>query len=271
MKRIFAILLLLPALAFGAENDIVMMQRNSTDTGLAPSRLVSPPANGDNAILGYAGASQLPVFYGVGSGLSISAGVLSATPAGSPSWASITGKPTTLSGYGITDGVTLSALTPYATTASLTSGLSAKFNTPTGTTSQYIRGDGTLATLPAASTPSQAAATRALNTIYQVSATRGAWATYSVQLQVTASIAGGQNGDVILEIASDSAFTANVQSLAISGLGQTYSVAVAIQGVQPQTGVVSGFIPAGYYARLRTVNNTGTPTFAYRAGQETLM
>lgn len=70
-------------------------------------------------------------------------------------------------------------------------------------------------------------------------------------------------GDVILEIASDSGFTANVQTVSIAGLGQTYTLAVAIQGVQPQTSVVSGFVPAGYYARLRTVNNTGTPTFTY--------
>ena len=39
-------------------------------------------------------------------------------------------------------------LSGYATTTALTSGLSAKFNTPTGTTFQYIRGDGTLATFP---------------------------------------------------------------------------------------------------------------------------
>lgn len=67
------------------------------------------------------------------------------------SFASLTGKPTTLSGYGITDGITSSALTTtlssYATTSSLTSGLSGKFNQPTGTTLQYIRGDGSLAAL----------------------------------------------------------------------------------------------------------------------------
>lgn len=270
MKKLILALLLIPSLCLGAANDLLMNQRNSVDDGQQP-RLITVPAGGADGVLGYNGADQRPKFLGIGTGLSLTAGVLSATATGSASWASITGTPTTLSGYGITDGVTLSALSAYATTTALTSGLATKFNTPTGTASQYIRGDGSLATLPAASTPSQAAATRTLNTIYQVSATRGAWATYSVQLQVTATIAGGQNGDVILEIASDSAFTANVQTLSISGLGQTYSVAVAIQGVQPQTGVVSGFIPAGYYARLRTVNNTGTPTFTYRAGQETLM
>lgn len=175
MKRIFALLLLLPALAFGGPNDIVMMQRNSLDTGLTPSRLVAVPTNGDNAILGYNGGStQLPVFYGIGQGLSLVNGVLSASGGSAPTWASVTGKPdfatvattgsysdllsipstfapaahtqafstitetpTTLAGYGITDAATSGAL-------------AGKFNTPTGTTAQYIRGDGSLATLPVA-------------------------------------------------------------------------------------------------------------------------
>jgi len=126
-------------------------------------------------------------------------------------------------------------------------------------------------TIPTVLTPSQSAASRTLNTAFQVSSTRNAWVTYSVQLNVTASIAGGQNGDIILEMADDSGFTTGVQQIAISGLGQTYTLAVAIQGVQPQTGTVIGFIPAGKYVRLRTVNNTGTPTYSIRAGQEVLI
>lgn len=128
------------------------------------------------------------------------------------------------------------------------------------------------ASFPDAATPaSQSTATRALNTAFQVSATRMALVSYSVQIIVTASIAGGQTGDVILEIASDSGFTANVQTLAIAGVGQTYTLAIALQGVQPQTSPVTGVVPAGYYARLRTVNVVGSPAFSYRAGQEVLL
>lgn len=91
---------------------------------------------------------------------------------------SISGKPTTVAGYGITDGVSssslssslsnyvtvsaqtsalanyvtstslASSLSSYASTASLLSGLASKYNNPTGSTSQYVRGDGSLATLP---------------------------------------------------------------------------------------------------------------------------
>lgn len=56
-------------------------------------------------------------------------------------WSTITSTPNTLAGYGIQDGVSQSALT---------SALAVKFNTPTGTTAQYVRGDGSLATLPTA-------------------------------------------------------------------------------------------------------------------------
>lgn len=80
-------------------------------------------------------------------------------------WSKITGTPTTLSGYGITDGVTSTSLTStlasyvtntslattlgsYATTSALTTGLSGKENTITaGTTLQYWRGDKTFQTL----------------------------------------------------------------------------------------------------------------------------
>lgn len=130
--------------------------------------------------------------------------------------------------------------------------------------------DGT--TLSAAGTaPSQSAQTRSLNTAYQISSSRAAFVHYSVQITVTASISGGQNGDVFLEIASDVNFTSNVQTLAVAGSGQTYTLAVAIQGIQPQTSELSGYVPLGYYTRLRTVQNTGTPSFLYRFGQEVLM
>jgi hypothetical protein len=137
-----------------------------------------------------------------------------------------------------------------------------------GTTSQYVRGDGVLTAFPGSS---QSSTSRSLNSAYQISTTRNALVFYSVQCTITASIAGGQNCDVILEIASDSGFTTNVQTLSVSGTGQTYTLAVALQGVQPQTGVVSGFIPASFYTRIRTVQNTGAPTFSYRFGQEVLL
>lgn len=64
--------------------------------------------------------------------------------------ASLDGKATTasLSGY-VTSSSLTTSLGGYATTTALTTGLSAKFNTPVGNTTQYIRGDGSIATFPA--------------------------------------------------------------------------------------------------------------------------
>jgi len=53
-----------------------------------------------------------------------------------------------LSGY-VTNSALSTSLSGYTTTGALAAGLSAKFNTPTGSTTQYVRGDGSLATFPA--------------------------------------------------------------------------------------------------------------------------
>lgn len=221
-------------------------------------------------------------------------------------WASASGvgeilnKPSTLAGYGITDAYPLTGnpsnfltsitsgqvtgalgFTPYSASnpssfVSQSGARTAVSLTTTGTSgaATYNSSTGVLNvpnyTPPAVPARSQSAATRALNTVFQVSATRDALVNYSVQCTITASIAGGQSCDVVLEIATDAAFTAGVQTVGIVGTGQTYTLAVAIQGVQPQTAQVTGYVPAGYYARLRTVNVTGSPSFQFRAGQEVL-
>lgn len=212
----------------------------------------------------------------------------------------IVNKPSTLAGYGITDAYPrtgnpsnfLTSITSGQVTGALgftpynASNPSSFINqagartavslTTTGTSgaATYNASTGVL-NVPNYAVPSvparvQSPAVRALNTAFQVSTTRDALVNYSVQCTITASIAGGQSCDVILEIATDAAFTANVQTLGIIGTGQTYTLAVAIQGVQPQTAQVTGYVPAGYYARLRTVNVSGAPTYSYRAGQEIL-
>lgn len=261
MKRLLSLLLLsfLSLAAFADANDPIVFQRDQWDNSTRNYSVAQPASNASGLFI-YDGVNKTVIVapYSMSTGFTITGGLLYATPP----FSSITSLPTTLAGYGITDAVTSSALT---------TALAAKFNTPTGTTSQYVRGDGTLATLPTAATPTQSSATRTLNSAFQISTSHVSLVSYSVQITVTASITGGQQGDIVLEIASDSGFTTNVQTIAISGAGQSYSLAVALQGVQPQTSVISGMVPLGYYTRLRTVNTTGTPTFAYRAGQEVLL
>lgn len=129
MKRILAALLLIPTLAMGAANDLLINQRNSTDTGTL-SRTVTIPAAGANGLFGFNGSTVLPMFYTVGSGLTLTGGVLDTVPGGPVTWVSITGKPTfaavaTSGAYAdltgvptLTSGQVTAALgfTPYNTT-----------------------------------------------------------------------------------------------------------------------------------------------------------
>lgn len=148
---------------------------------------------------------------------------------------------------------------------------------PTGPTGSTGAAGATGATGPQgaagtpAPTPNQSSATRSLNLAFQISSSRATLVVYSVRITTTVSIGSNQDGDVILEIASDSGFTSNVQTLSIGENGQTVSLAIALNSVQTQTVVVSGYVPIAYYVRLRTVNNTGTPSYLYRTGQEILM
>lgn len=354
MKKLisFILALTLASTAFAAGNDMIFMQRNAADTGTL-TRLTTIPSGGQDGIFLFNGSTVLPTFITLGTNLSVTSGVLNAAGGGTQvnsDWTASTGvaailnkppistvgmtglygdlisAPTVVSAFTndasyVTSSSLTTTLGSYATTSALTTGLAGKFNTPTGTTAQYVRGDGTLATLPASGSgtvtsiiagtglsggtitttgtislpntgtsgtysgvttdaqgrvtagtaTSQASATRTLNSGFQVSTTRNALVTYSVRIVTTASIGGNQDGDVILEIASDSGFTTNVQTLSITQNAQSISLAVVLNSVQTQTGVLSGYVPAGYYARLRTVNNTGTPTYLYRAGQEVLL
>lgn len=139
---------------------------------------------------------------------------------------------------------------------------------PTGTTTEYIRGDGTFATFP---TRSQASSTRSLNSAFQVSTTRDSFVNYSVDIATSVSISGGEVGTVHLEIADDSGFTTNVQQIGRESSGSTGTFVLGLAIDQTGTASLSGFVPAGKYVRIRTADTTGTPTFTYQVGQEVLM
>lgn len=121
------------------------------------------------------------------------------------------------------------------------------------------------------SSRSQSSASRTLNTIFQPNSTRDVLANYSVDVSTSATLLGGQTGTVFLEISLSSTFASGIQELARFVNGNSVSLAIAITLSQNVTGTLSGYIPAGYYCRLRTDNTTGTPSFAYRSGQEVLL
>lgn len=107
---------------------------------------------------------------------------------------------------------------------------------------------------------------------FQLSPTRDAVVAYAVQVSTTATIGGGAAGYVALEIAATNSTTAaDWKEIGRVSNSQTISLALTLQSVQISGGSVMGVVPAGYYARLRTVTSSGTVSFVYNSGQEILI
>lgn len=107
---------------------------------------------------------------------------------------------------------------------------------------------------------------------FQVSSTRDSIVTYSTKIVTTATIAGGQEGYVVLEIAATNSATAgDWKEVGRVTNGQALSLALTLQSIQPVSGVLMGIVPAGFYVKVRSVNTTGTPTFSMVSGQEVLI
>jgi len=106
---------------------------------------------------------------------------------------------------------------------------------------------------------------------FQVSSTRDAAVNYNVTSSTTATIGGASSITVVLEIAPTNSATAGdwVEISRFSN-GQTITLAIALQSVQTGAGNLGGIIPAGYYAKLRTITS-GTASATYNTGQEVLL
>lgn len=104
---------------------------------------------------------------------------------------------------------------------------------------------------------------------WQIDSSRDSDINYSVTVTTTATIAGSSTGYVVLEIAATNSATAtDWTEVARSGNGQTLSLAITLQSVQVVPCELHAIIPGGYYTRLRSVNVSGTPTYAYNSGEE---
>lgn len=119
--------------------------------------------------------------------------------------------------------------------------------------------------------PSFANPTRSLNSAFQISTARNAQVSYAVGISCALSLTTGQQGTVYLEYADDSGFTTNVVGVTQFVNGNTGTLALGLALTQLNTAALSGMIPAGKYVRLRTQNNTGTPTFTFVSAQEVLV
>lgn len=115
---------------------------------------------------------------------------------------------------------------------------------------------------------SQSSPSRTLNSSFRPSTTRNVLVSYSVSIATTLSLTTGQAGTAILETSTDGTTWSTVSQIANANTG---SLTIGLNLTQTITGVLAGVIPANSFARIRTVNNTGTPTFTYVSGQETLL
>lgn len=113
--------------------------------------------------------------------------------------------------------------------------------------------------------------TRSLNSAFQISASRVAQVSYAVSISCAISLTTGQQGTVYLEYADDSGFTTNVVTVNSFTNGNTGSLTLGLALTQVNTAALAGMIPVGKYVRLRTQNNTGSPTFAFVGAQEVLV
>lgn len=145
-----------------------------------------------------------------------------------------------------------------------------------GASTQYFKGDGTLGASPLPRS-FQNVPSRAIQTVaaaangWQLSTTRDASVGYACSITTTATIGGASTGYVVLEICeTNSATAANWQEIDRLTNSQTITLAIALQSVQVISASVRGIVPAGYYARARSVASSGTPTFALLSGQEVL-
>lgn len=215
-------------------------------------------------------------------------------------WSTITSTPTTLSGYGITNAYPLTG-NPSGFLAGITSGMvtTALGFTP-GTVTSITAGTGlsggTITTNGTISLPNTGTAgsysglttdaqgrvtggtnrsfayqTRSLNTCFQISSTRDALVSYAVEIVTVSTLISGQAGTVFMEVFTNSGCTTGTQEVMRFSNGNIQSLGLSVTMTQTVTGTLSGVVPSGSWVKLRTNNDTGTPTFTARPGQEVLL
>lgn len=109
---------------------------------------------------------------------------------------------------------------------------------------------------------------------WQISASRDSDVRYSVTITTAVQIGVVTNveGTVVLEVAAtNSASAAAWQEIGRTTQSQDVSLAVAFANTAKQGDQICGYVPAGFFVRLRSINTAGTPTFAYNSGQETIL
>lgn len=142
-----------------------------------------------------------------------------------------------------------------------------KFTIPTGTTSQYVRGDGTLATLPGAGSRTFNYPSRALNSCFQISSTKDSDFHYKVDVSGSLNLTSGTTGTVTATSYTNSGCSTGSQVVADGASAQSGTLVVGLGITQAASVSIDGMLPGGKWIKLTTANTVGTPTFSIRATQ----
>lgn len=110
------------------------------------------------------------------------------------------------------------------------------------------------------STPS-----RTIGTAFQPSATNAVFCLYSIQIACTASLTGGQAGQV--QLLSDASNPPTTVRATIANQN-TSSLTIGLTVVNNQTATLPYLVPIGHYVKLVSTNTTGTPTYTMVAQTE---
>ncbi len=146
--------------------------------------------------------------------------------------------------------------------------IATKLTIPVGTTAQYLRGDGTLATFPTITSPTYNYVSRAINsTSYTPSSTQSYRVYYTIEIACTASIGSSSVGEVVLQYFDGSIWQNSTAQIKNSN---TVTLAIALNSVTIQRTTISDEFPANTQLRLNTVTNTGSTTISYIKGKEVL-
>lgn len=172
----------------------------------------------------------------------------------------------TFSGDATGSGTTSAALTlATVATPGTYSGVTvnAKGLTTAGTTRSFNQSPGrAIVSVAAAANGFQVSSTRDASVNYSVSVTA------AVQIGVVTSVEGYVSFQIC---ATNSSTAADWLEVGRSTNGLTIGLALALSLTQKTGGQIGGIVPAGYYARMLSVNVSGTPTYGYISGQEILL
>lgn len=115
---------------------------------------------------------------------------------------------------------------------------------------------------------SVATGARNFNQAYQVSTTKYVDVRVCAQVSCNLSLSGGQSGQVFLEYSADG--STNWTLAALVPASNTGTLTIGLNTTQISGGQASIILPPSYYWRMRTNNVTGTPTYTFTGGTETV-